>query len=163
MNLSKLLKLAKAIAKFESIKTDNGELTYNGDLVVGAEVFIGDEVAPDGTYTDETGTQYVVAEGKIVEINQPETVEVEVAPEEEVELEDVVEETPVEEAPDEKDAQIAELESIIEVQKDEIENLKARIAELEDAAKAPVEEAVALKAVVRPSAGENGALKFFKD
>lgn len=114
MDKVKILKLAKWLKLTKEIKTDEGVvLLIAGDIAVGEEVFVADESgnmipAPDGTYTSE-GKIIVVAAGKITEVK-----EVETPAEETPAKENAEEETPAEDPA-----------------KDEVETLKARIAELE--------------------------------
>jgi flagellar biosynthesis GTPase FlhF len=117
MDKVKILKLAKWLKLTKEIKTDEGVvLLIAGDIAVGEEVFVADESgnmipAPDGTYTSE-GKIIVVAAGKITEVKEVET--------------------PAEETPAEETKENAEEETPAEdPAKDEVETLKARIAELE--------------------------------
>lgn len=82
MKLTQKLKimLRALILKAGEIETDKGRLIYDGDeLTVGTDVFVeqanGDEIevvpAPDGEY-EADGKTYVVEEGKISEIREPE-------------------------------------------------------------------------------------------
>lgn len=121
MDKVKILKLAKWLKLTKEIKTDEGVvLLIAGDIAVGEEVFVADETgnmipAPDGTYTSE-GKIIVVAAGKITEVKEVETPageSTEEAPASET-TENAEEETPAEEPSN-----------------DEVETLKARIAELE--------------------------------
>ena len=180
MNINqKLLKLAKMIMKFATVETDKGVLYIDGELILGALVYIEDEtgefVAPeDGDYETED-LIVTVKDGKVEKIEQKEAPVDEEAqaedPEVEVEIENE-EQAPVdEEAPaeDTKDAQIKELENKITVLEGLLQDrdaiiseLTAKIKELEDAAKAPVEEPVKMSATVRNAASkENNALKYF--
>ena len=154
---SKLYKLAKMVLNLAEMKTDNGVLISDSEIEVGREVFIenteGELVAaPDGEYKAEDGKIFVVADGKVVEIREPETEEEqpEEQPEEQAEeveqAEEQAEESEEEQTdqPDEKDQRIAELESQIAelnqviVEKDElIGKLKA---ELEKSDSQPAEE-----------------------
>ena len=73
----KALALKLVMAKFESQKTDKGELNYEGELAIGTEVFVANEdgepvAAADGEYTAEDGRVIVVTEGKVSEIREPE-------------------------------------------------------------------------------------------
>lgn len=130
--------LRKMLAEFGEISTDKGVLVWNGDedLKEGDAVHSVDEdgndvKVEDGDYRTEDGKIIVVADGKVVEIKDDEA---EVAPEEEVieEAEEEAEEEVVEEiVEDEKDLKIKELEDVIRAKDEEIEILKARIAELE--------------------------------
>ncbi len=76
----KALALKLVMAKFESQKTDKGELNYEGELAIGTEVFVANEegepvAAADGEYTAEDGRVIVVTEGKVSEIRKPESEE----------------------------------------------------------------------------------------
>lgn len=80
--LKKIKELAdKALAKFRSITTDKGVLSWDGDEdpVVGTKVYVPGEgenaerqPAPDGDYKLEDGTTYVVAGGEVTEIKAAE-------------------------------------------------------------------------------------------
>lgn len=157
MNYTKLYKLAKMVLNLAEVNTDKGVLISDGELEVGVEAFIEDEngelvAAPDGEYKAEDDKVYVVVEGKIAEIREPEPEEApeeqepEEAPEEQPEAEVEQEEQEPEEAPaeDEKDNQIAELQAkidelnnIIAEKDEEIGKLKA---ELEKSDAEPAEE-----------------------
>lgn len=139
--------LAKILAQFERISTDKGLLSFDGDeLEVGMDVNVVDEegnetVAPDGEYATEEGTIYVVSEGKVVEIKEPEVnpePEAEPAPEEPQETAENAEEVPQsEEEPeaepeaDERDERIANLEAEVARLEEELGAARERIAELE--------------------------------
>lgn len=88
MDKSKILNLARLIAKFAEVKTDKGTLISDGELELGVEVFIESdgELSPaaDGEYTQENGDVIVVADGKVSEIRKNE--------EEEEKTEDTVDE-----------------------------------------------------------------------
>lgn len=140
MNKSKLMKLAHLVLNFAEVKTDKSPLIYEGELAVGTEVSVEDEngeivAAPDGEYTLEDGKVVVVAEGKVAEIK-------EVSKEETIE-EELEEEVP---AKDEKDLRIEELEGLLKDRDAVIEELNAKIKELEDKLNAPVEEPLEVKA-----------------
>ena len=132
---SKLLKLARMVLKLAEVETDKGVLISDGALEVGVEAFVenaeGELVAAeDGEYKADDDKVYVIVEGKVAEIREPEP-EAEQAPAEQP-------------AEDEKDKRIAELEAQIEelnnviVEKDEeIGKLKA---ELEKSDAEPAEE-----------------------
>lgn len=70
--------LAKILANFERISTDKGILEYSDEeIAVGTEVKVVDEEgntsdAEDGEYTTSEGIVYVVKEGKVSEIREPE-------------------------------------------------------------------------------------------
>lgn len=121
-------KLAKILAQYKSLTTDNGIIVWEGedDLKIGDAVFIESEEgertpAPDGDYTLEDGTIIRVADGKVAEIVEvePET-EVEPTTEEVVEGEQTEEETPAE------DDRVAKLE-------DRVAKLEEQIASLLEA------------------------------
>ena len=142
--------LQKALMTFERIATDKALLEWDGegDLEVGMAVHGVDEEGnifnlEDGEYRADDGTVYVIAEGKVAEIREPEKDEEPEAPAEETAPEapqenvETAEETPqAEEEPeaeeDPRDEQIRNLEA--EVARLERENgeLRERIAELED-------------------------------
>lgn len=90
MEKSKILNLARLIARFAEVDTDKGKLISDGELAVGVEVFVesdGDlKAAEDGEYTQENGDVIVVADGKVSEIRkaEPEEQETEETVEEEV-------------------------------------------------------------------------------
>lgn len=151
---SKLYKLAKMILKLAEMKTNNGVLISDSEIEVGREVFIENTegeliAAPDGEYVAEDNRTFVVADGKVAEIREPEAEEtpVEEQPEEPAEEVEQAEETDEsEEQPenDPKDEEIAKLQAQIEelnniiVQKDE-EIGKLR-KQLEDSDAKPAEE-----------------------
>ena len=163
MNKKNFIKLARLIAKFAEVSTDKGTLIYDGELAVGTELTDenGEPVA-DGEYTAEDGKTIIVAEGKVAELKEPETIDdaveevVEAADEEPAE-----EVAPVEQ--DEKDILIAELQAKVAEYETTIAELENKIKELEDKAEAPVEEPVALSAVAQPKVTKSsGALKYFE-
>lgn len=165
MDKIKLFKLARLVMHFGSVTTDKGVLMYEGDdiqtdLDVTMEDSNGEVVIPeDGEYKTEDKL-IIVKDGKVESVTdivkEDETVAEEM--EEEVVVDDVVEQT----QPDEKDVKIAELESIIEELKSENEQLKTRIAELENEQLKPVEDAVVQKPEVDFSSDKKiGALKYF--
>ena len=88
--------LLKAFAEFANVTTDKGILAWDGedDLKVGDNVFIEDAEgnrvpAEDGDYKTDDQKTIVIAEGKVVEIKDPET---DVEPTEEEVPEEVTEE-----------------------------------------------------------------------
>lgn len=154
--------LRKMLAEFVEISTDKGVLVWNGDedLKEGDAVHSVDEdgndvKVEDGDYRTEDGKIIVVADGKVVEIKDDEA---EVAPEGEVTEEPKegveAEEKTEEPKEDEKDLKIKELEDVIKAKDEEIEILKARIAELEaEPTEKSAEEAFAeIKKVENPMA-----------
>lgn len=146
-----LVKLSHMILHLAEVKTDNGVLISDSEIEVGREVFIEDEnseliAAPDGEYKAEDGKIFVVADGKVAEIREPEAEEQPEEPVEEEQEEQEPEQPAEEEAPteDEKDAEIAklqaqieELNNIIAEKDEEIGRLKA---ELEKSDSQPAEE-----------------------
>jgi len=113
----------KEDVKAAMVATDGGELSYasEGELPeVGEVVMIGEEIAPAGTYTDESETVIVVAEEGVVESVTIKEEEVEATKEE---LQAKIEKL-------EADAEVKETE-MIDAFKTEVEGLKeAHAAEL---------------------------------
>lgn len=158
--------LQSVLAQFAKVSTDKGLISWDGDaLEVGMPIMVIDDEgneskAPEGDYTTEDGTVYVVdGDGKLAEIREPEESNQEMSenePDSSQEMEDeapavgepaaeeqVVEEN-VEETPqepeenadnepqkDERDETIANLEADIDSYKSEIEQLTKKIEELE--------------------------------
>ena len=158
IEMKKLLKLAKMLLKLGEIKTDKTTLIIEGELEIGKPVAVEVEgeliPAENGDYTMEDGTIIVITDGVIAEIK----------PVEEPVTEEMEEETPVEEKPDEKDAKIAELETKITeletviAEKDaKIAELETKIAEQEEKLKMSVEKPLTKK----NKNTENKALKYF--
>lgn len=146
--------ISEMLFEFASVTTDKGVIYWDeGEIAVEKEVYVEDEtgekvLAADGEYVLENGTIIKVAEGKVVEIVEPEeeVIEEVVEPEKEenveveaeiveeiVEPEDVVEEII-------EDKELEEARAEIERLKAENERLMARIAELEDEIKGLKEE-----------------------
>lgn len=72
MNISKFLRLASLIAKFNKVETDKGILTAADEIAEGVEVYIEDEnsefiAAPDGDYETEESI-ITVKDGKVEKI-----------------------------------------------------------------------------------------------
>lgn len=141
MRLNKVKAMLRSLlVAMGEIATDNGVLTWDGDedIKVGDEVKKLDEngdeiVAEDGDYVTEDKKTIVVKDGKVEEIKEAEEAPVEEPVEEPTEEPIATEEEPVEEpVKDDKDAKIAELEEVIKAKDAEIEELKAKIAELEN-------------------------------
>lgn len=174
---TKLLKLAKMILSIQEIESDKGTLIINEPLAVGVEVFteVEGEVVPatDGEYIVDTN-KVEIKDGKVESIEVLEAEEVAEEATEEI-VEEVVEEKleeepateePVEEPqtePDEKDLRIEELEGLLKDRDAVIEELTAKIKELEEQVNKPVEEPVKMSAVVKQSTkgSDNPALKYF--
>lgn len=174
---TKLLKLAKMILSIQEIESDKGTLIINEPLAVGVEVFteVEGEVVPatDGEYIVDTN-KVEIKDGKVESIEVLEAEEVAEETTEEI-VEEVVEEKleeepateePVEEPqtePDEKDLRIEELEGLLKDRDAVIEELTAKIKELEEQVNKPVEEPVKMSAVVKQSTkgSDNPALKYF--
>lgn len=137
--------LQSVLAQFAKLSTDKGLLSFDGEeLEVGVSVYAvdenGNESKPeDGEYKADDGTVYVIKDGKVEEIIEPEMevpveepveeakVEDEEAAEEPVEAEDQPAEEPEQEQEpeeDPKDRRIADLEA-------EIARLEERIGALE--------------------------------
>lgn len=109
----KILNLFKKMNFEANAKLEDGtELIIKGNLAIGVEVTImgpdGEMVLPDGEYTLDTGELIVVTDGSIVDI-------VEVVPDEEVVVEEVLEEAIVDEPqPTEEVTEVVEEVNIIE-------------------------------------------------
>lgn len=172
---NKLWKLAKMLIQFKEYITEQGKLIVSGDLIEGTEVAIENE---NGELVPVTDGEYklddvvvVVADGKITEIKQE--VEPEPEPEPDPEPEPVEEplaedpkqdpEPEVEPEPDEKDLRIEELEGLLKDRDAVIEELTAKIKELEEQINKPVEEPVKMAATVQDkNTPQSGALKYFQ-
>lgn len=165
---SKLLKLAKMLLNFKMIESDKGTLIIDSELTIGAEISIEGEngevlPAPDGEYIIEN-QKIEIRDGKIESI---ETIEPEQPEETEIETEEKLEEVPATEEPsnepDEKDLRIAELEGLLKDRDAIIEELTAKLKELEEKLNKPVEEPVKMAATVKEKTTKaNGALKYFE-
>lgn len=165
---SKLLKLAKILLNFKMINSDKGTLIIDSELIVGAEISIegeNGEVLPaeDGEYVIEN-QKIMVEGGKVVAIEPiEETTETEEEIKEEPVEEEMVEEpTEPTEEPDEKDLRIAELEGLLKDRDAIIEELTAKLKELEDKLNKPIEEPVKMSATVKEKISANPALKYFE-
>ena len=145
--------LQSVLAQFAKLATDKGLLSYDGDeLEVGMSVMLVDDegnesVPADGEYKVEDGTVYVIAEGKVAEIREPEneqdTIGDDVEPEPEVSEEENEAEEPEAEAEpeaDERDERIANLEAEFARLERENGELRDRIAELEAKLEEPAAE-----------------------
>lgn len=147
MKLSQIkMELAKLLVQYSVIKTDNGILNFEGkELLVGADVYVEDEngekvIATDGEYKTEDNKIITVVNGKVESIVEVE-IEDDVEPTEEVtELEEeVVEDVNKEEVVEETNEPIEEVtEEITELEEEtnkedvntEIENIRKEINEL---------------------------------
>ena len=111
-----------------TIATDKGALLYEGELAVGTEVFVNGEEglvpAADEDYVLEDGRTLEVAESKVVKITD--------APAEEV-TEEPTEEAMAEETPVEESEEVAALKAEIERLQEEIKELKKENKELKAA------------------------------
>lgn len=166
---NKLWKLAKMLIQFKEYITEQGKIVVSGELVEGTEVAIENEngeLVPvsDGEYKLDD-VIVVVVDGKVTEIKQeevePETVEEPVV--EEPLAEEPVEEPTQEPEPDEKDIRIEELEGLLKDRDAVIEELTAKIKELEQQLDKPVEEPIKMgKTIKENEAPKSGALKYFE-
>lgn len=165
---TKLLKLAKMLLNFKMIESDKGTLIIDSELAIGAEISIegeNGEVLPaaDGEYIVDN-QKITVEGGKVSEI---ETIEPEQPEETETETEEKLEEETATETetsePDEKDLRIQELEGLLKDRDAIIEELTAKLKELEEKLNKPVEEPVKMAATVKEKTTKaNGALKYFE-
>ena len=166
---NKLWKLAKMLIQFKEYITEQGKIVVSGELVEGTEVAIENEngeLVPvsDGEYKLDD-VIVVVVDGKVTEIKQE---EVEPEPVEEPVVEEPLAEEPVEEPtqepePDEKDLKIEELEGLLKDRDAVIEELTAKIKELEQQLDKPVEEPIKMgKTIKENEAPKSGALKYFQ-
>lgn len=165
---TKLLKLAKMLLNLKMVESDKGTLIIESDLAVGVEVSVEDvegNVVPaqDGEYIIDN-QKVVIKEGKIESM---EVLEPEPEPEPTPEPEEMAEETATEEEatePDEKDLKIEELEGLLKDRDAVIEELTAKIKELEDKLNKPVEEPIKMSATVQEKNKNNvkGALRYFE-
>ena len=164
---NKLWKLAKMIMNFKEYETEQGKLVVNGEIEVGTEVAVenenGELQPAEGEYVID-GLKVTVEAGKITEVEQPEP---ENEPETEEQKPEEMEQTETEEQkpeePDEKDLKIQELEGLLADRDAIIEELTAKVKELEDKLNKPVEEPVKMGATVKEiTKPQSGALKFFQ-
>jgi hypothetical protein len=164
---SKLLKLAKMLLNFKMIESDKGTLIIDSELAIGAEISIegeNGEVIPaaDGEYIIEN-QKVEIRDGKIESIETIEPEETETETEEKLEEETATETETETNEPDEKDLRIEELEGLLKDRDAIIEELTAKIKELEEKLNKPVEEPVKMAATVKEKTTKaNGALKYFE-
>lgn len=162
---SKLLKLAKMLLNFKMIESDKGTLIIDSELAIGAEISIegeNGEVLPaaDGEYIIEN-QKVEIRDGKIESIEPEQPEETETETEEKLEEEPATEEPSNE--PDEKDLRIAELEGLLKDRDAIIEELTAKLKELEEKLNQPVEDPIKMAATVKEKTTKaNGALKYFE-
>lgn len=117
-----LLKLAKALLRLGQISTDKSELVYEGDLVEGIEVFVEGE---DGELSPAEDGEYVT-EDKIIVVADGKVAELKEREQEE-EPEQLEGEDPT--RIEELEAKVAELEAQLEAKDAEIAELKAQLDE----------------------------------
>lgn len=155
---NKLWKLAKMLIQFKEYITEQGKIVVSGELVEGTEVAIENEngeLVPvsDGEYKLDD-VIVVVVDGKVTEIKQEVEPEPEPEPKQEPE-------------PDEKDLKIEELEGLLKDRDAVIEELTAKIKELEDKLNQPVEEPIKMGKTVNEkvviTGPTNGAMKYFQN
>lgn len=159
---NKLWKLAKMLIQFKEYITEQGKLIVSGELVEGTEVAIeseNGELVPvsDGEYKLDD-VIVVVVDGKVTEIKQ------ELEPVKEPLAEEPKQEPEQEPEPDEKDLKIEELEGLLKDRDAVIEELTAKIKELEEQINKPVEDPIKMgKTVKENEAPKSGALKYFEN
>lgn len=162
---TKLLKLAKMLLNLKMVESDKGTLIIESDLAVGVEVSIEDAEgnvipAQDGEYIIDN-QKVEIKDGKIesIEVLEPEPTP---EPEPEPMAEEPTPEPIKENEPDEKDLKIEELEGLLKDRDAVIEELTAKIKELEDKLNKPVEEPVKMSATVQEKSNAKGALRYFE-
>lgn len=164
---TKLLKLAKMLLNLKMVESDKGTLIIESDLGVGVEVSIEDAEgnvipAQDGEYIIDN-QKVEIKDGKIESIEA-----IEPTPEPEPMAEEPTPEPtpePIKEnEPDEKDLKIEELEGLLKDRDAVIEELTAKIKELEDKLNKPVEEPIKMSATVQEkNNAKKGALRYFEN
>lgn len=160
---TKLLKLAKMLLNLKMVESDKGTLIIESDLAVGVEVSIEDTEgnvipAEDGEYIIDN-QKVEIKDGKVESI---EVLEPTPEPEPEPMAEEPTPEPIKENEPDEKDLKIEELEGLLKDRDAVIEELTAKIKELEDKLNKPVEEPVKMSATVQEKNNAKGALRYFE-
>lgn len=160
---NKLWKLAKMLIQFKEYITEQGKLIVSGELVEGTEVAIENEngeLVPvsDGEYKLDD-VIVVVVDGKVTEIKQ------ELEPVKEPLAEEPKQEPEQEPEPDEKDLKIEELEGLLKDRDAVIEELTAKIKELEEQINKPVEDPIKMGKTVKENSKifESGAMKYFQN
>ena len=163
---TKLLKLAKMLLNLKMVESDKGTLIIDSDLAIGVEVSIEDAEgnvipAEDGEYIIEN-QKVEIKGGKVesIEVLEPED---KPEPTPEPQEEPQTEPEPIKEnEPDVKDLRIEELEGLLKDRDAVIEELTAKIKELEEKLNKPVEEPVKMSATVQEKNNAKGALRFFE-
>lgn len=163
---TKLLKLAKMLLNLKMVESDKGTLIIDSDLAIGVEVSIEDAEgnvipAEDGEYIIEN-QKVEIKGGKVesIEVLEPED---KPEPTPEPQEEPKTEPEPIKEnEPDVKDLRIEELEGLLKDRDAVIEELTAKIKELEEKLNKPVEEPVKMSATVQEKNNAKGALRFFE-
>ena len=162
---TKLLKLAKMLLNLKMVESDKGTLIIESDLAVGVEVSIEDT---EGNVTPAEDGEYIIDNQKVEikdgKVESIEVLEPEPTPEPEPEpmAEEPTHEQIKENEPDEKDVKIEELEGLLKDRDAVIEELTAKIKELEDKLNKPVEEPVKMSATVQEKSNAKGALRYFE-
>ena len=162
---TKLLKLAKMLLNLKMVESDKGTLIIESDLAVGVEVSIEDA---EGNVIPAQDGEYIIDNQKVeIKDGKIESIEViEPTPEPEPMAEEPTPEPtpePIKEnEPDEKDLKIEELEGLLKDRDAVIEELTAKIKELEDKLNKPVEEPVKMSATVQEKSNAKGALRYFE-
>jgi hypothetical protein len=168
---NKLWKLAKMIMNFKEYETEQGKLVVNGEIEVGTEVAVenenGELQPAEGEYIID-GLKVTVEAGKITEVEKPEPEnEPEPEPEEQKpeEMEQPETQEPKNDEPDAKDLKIQELEGLLADRDAIIEELNAKIKDLEEKINKPVDSPIKLGKVAqeKQNCPVNGALKYFKN
>ena len=159
---TKLLKLAKMLLNLKMVESDKGTLIIDSDLAVGVEVSIEDA---EGNVIPAKDGEYIIENQKVeIKGGKVESIEV-LEPEDkpEPQEEPKTEPEPIKEnEPDVKDLRIEELEGLLKDRDAVIEELTAKIKELEEKLNKPVEEPVKMSATVQEKNNAKGALRFFE-
>lgn len=157
------------LIQFKEYETEQGKLVINGEIVEGAEANIENEngeLVPANGEFEIDGVKVNIEDGKIVSIEQPEPEnepEAEAEEQKPEEMEEPETEEPKNEEPDEKDLKIQELEGLLADRDAIIEELTAKIKELEEKVNKPVEEPIQMnKTVQENNKPQSGALKYFQ-
>ena len=165
---NKLWKLAKMLIQFKEYETPQGKLVVNGEIVEGAEANIENEngeLVPANGEFEIDGVKVNIEEGKIVSIEQPEpeTEEPKNEDPKPEEMEQPETEEPKNEEPDEKDLKIQELEGLLADRDAIIEELTAKIKDLEEKVNKPVDTPIEMSKVAQENnKPQSGALKYFQ-